>query len=51
MVNKAFAAVMACAVYFISSTLEAAEIKLLCASGMREVISELQPQFERLVNR
>ena len=49
--NKAFAAVLVCAVYFISNTVEAAEIKILCASGMREVISELQPQFVRLVGQ
>ena len=42
MINTACAAVLACAVYFISNTVEAAEIKILCASGMREVISELQ---------
>jgi molybdate transport system substrate-binding protein len=30
---------------------EAAEIKILCASGMREVISELQPQLVRLVGQ
>jgi molybdate transport system substrate-binding protein len=30
---------------------EAAEIKILCASGMREVISELQPQLMRLVGQ
>ena len=51
MINMAFAAVLACAVYFISNTVEAAEIKILCASGMREVISELQPQLMRLVGQ
>ena len=51
MINPAFAAVLACAVYFISNTVEAAEIKILCASGMREVISELQPQLMRLVGQ
>jgi molybdate transport system substrate-binding protein len=50
-INKAFAAVLACAVYFISNTVEAAEIKILCASGMREVISELQPQLVSLVGQ
>jgi molybdate transport system substrate-binding protein len=50
-INTAFAAVLACAVYFISNTVEAAEIKILCASGMREVISELQPQLMRLVGQ
>ncbi|MFZ1094332.1 MAG: substrate-binding domain-containing protein, partial [Xanthobacteraceae bacterium] len=51
MINTACAAVLACAVYFISNTVEAAEIKILCASGMREVISELQPQLMRLVGQ
>jgi len=50
-INKAFAAVLACAVHFISNAVEAAEIKILCASGMREVISELQPQLVRLVGQ
>jgi molybdate transport system substrate-binding protein len=50
-INKAFAAVLACAVYFISNSVEAAEIKILCASGMREVISELQPQLVRIVGQ
>jgi len=50
-INKAFAAVLACAVYFISNAAPAAEIKILCASGMREVISELQPQLARLVEQ
>ena len=51
MINKAFSAVLTCAVYFISNTGEAAEIKILCASGMREVVSELQPQLVRLVGQ
>ena len=51
MIKKAFAAVLTCAVYFISNTGEAAEIKILCASGMREVVSELQPQLVRLVGQ
>jgi molybdate transport system substrate-binding protein len=50
-INKAFAAVLACAVYFSWNTVEAAEIKILCASGMREVISELQPQLVPLVGQ
>ena len=49
--KRAFATVLACVVYFISNTVEASEIKILCASGMREVISELQPQLVRLVGQ
>jgi ABC-type molybdate transport system substrate-binding protein len=48
-ITRAFVAILACAVYFISNTVEAAEINILSASGMREVISELQSQLVRLV--
>lgn len=51
MINKTLAAVLACMACLISNTADAAEIKILCASGMREVVSELQPQLARLVGR
>src|SRR3984893_4173009 len=35
--------------YLVSNAADAAEIKILCASGMREVVSELQPQLARIV--
>src|SRR5262249_34310210 len=51
MINKALAAVLVCAVNFASNAVNAADIKILCASGMREVISELQPQLGQIVGQ
>ena len=51
MINKALAAVLVCAVNFASNPVSAADIKILCASGMREVISELQPQLGQIVGQ
>lgn len=51
MINKALAAVLVFAVNFASNTINAADIKILCASGMREVVSELQPQLGRIVGQ
>jgi molybdate transport system substrate-binding protein len=50
-INKTLAAVLACMACLISNAADAAEIKILCASGMREVVSELQPQLARLVGQ
>ena len=49
MIRKAAAAaIMIAAVLLgLGVTVNAAEIKVLCANGMRAVLSELQPQFER----
>jgi molybdate transport system substrate-binding protein len=49
--NKALATVLACAAYLASNAVDAAEIKILCASGMREVVSELQPQLARIAGQ
>ena len=51
MINKTLAAVLACTAYLVSNAADAAEIKILCASGMREVVSELQPQLARIVGQ
>jgi molybdate transport system substrate-binding protein len=50
-INKALAAALTLAVSFTSNAVNAAEIKILCASGMREVVSELQPQLARVTGR
>ena len=47
MINKVLATVLACTAYLASNAVDAAEMKILCASGMREVVSELQPQLAR----
>jgi molybdate transport system substrate-binding protein len=49
--NKALATVLACTAYLASNAVDAAEIKILCASGMREVVSELQPQLARIAGQ
>jgi len=49
--KKALVIVLACTAYLVSSAADAVEIKILCASGMREVVTELQPQFTRLVGQ
>jgi hypothetical protein len=40
-INKVLATVLACTTYLASNAVDAAEMKILCASGMREVVSEL----------
>ena len=47
MIRKSLAAVVAVTAVLISSQAHAAEVKILCANGMREVVSELQLQLER----
>jgi molybdate transport system substrate-binding protein len=37
--------------YLASNAVDAAEIKILCASGMREVVSEVQPQLARIAGQ
>ena len=51
MINKALATVLACTAYLASNAVDAAEIKILCASGMREVVSEVQPQLARIAGQ
>jgi molybdate transport system substrate-binding protein len=43
----AIAAAITCALLVSIGTARAADVKILCASGMREVVSDLQPQLER----
>ena len=50
-INKALATVLACTAYLASNAVDAAEIKILCASGMREVVSEVQPRLARIAGQ
>jgi len=50
-INKALVAALALAVSFTSNAADSAEIKILCASGMREVVNELQPQLVQVTGQ
>ena len=45
MINKSLIAALICALPLASHSAQAAEVKILCASGMREIVSELQPRL------
>jgi molybdate transport system substrate-binding protein len=45
MFSKSLIAALMFALPFVSNTARAAEAKILCASGMREIVSELQPRL------
>ena len=45
MTNKPLIAALFFALPFASNFAKAAEVKILCASGMREIVSELQPRL------
>jgi hypothetical protein len=45
MINKPLIAALICALPFASNSAKAADVKILCASGMREIVSELQPRL------
>ena len=48
MIRKSLAATaLAVLILTVFNSAHAADIKILCASGMREIVSELQPQLER----
>jgi molybdate transport system substrate-binding protein len=50
-INKALATVLVCTAYLATNAVDAAEIKILCASGIREVVSEVQPQLARIAGQ
>jgi molybdate transport system substrate-binding protein len=50
MINKSLAA-LAFALVFASNAASAADVNILCASGMREIVSELQPRLGQVVGR
>jgi molybdate transport system substrate-binding protein len=51
MIRKCLAAALAISTTLISIGAHAADVKILCASGMREVVSELQPQLDRVAGQ
>jgi molybdate transport system substrate-binding protein len=51
MIRKCLAAALAVSTTLISIGAHAADVKIFCASGMREVVSELQPQLERVTGQ
>src|SRR5256885_3887807 len=50
MMNRAVVAALIFALPFASSAAKA-DVKLLCASGMREIVSELQPRLGQIVGQ
>ena len=51
MLNKPTIAALAFALLFASTVAKAADINILCASGMREIVSELQPRLGKVVGQ
>jgi molybdate transport system substrate-binding protein len=51
MIKIALAAVLVLAANLASNAAQAADISILCASGMREIVSELQPRLGALVGQ
>jgi molybdate transport system substrate-binding protein len=51
MIRKCLAAALAISTTLISIGARAADVKILCASGMREVVSDLQPQLDRVTGQ
>jgi molybdate transport system substrate-binding protein len=51
MTDKAVIAGLIFALFFTSNAANAADVKILCASGMREIVSELQPRLGQVVGK
>ena len=51
MINKCLIATLILTLPFASNAANAADIKILCASGMREIVSELQPRLGNIVGQ
>src|SRR5437660_12348419 len=51
MINKSLIAALIFALPFASHAANAADVKILCASGMRETVSELQPRLGQIVGQ
>jgi molybdate transport system substrate-binding protein len=49
MINKSLIAALIFALPFASNAANAADLKILCASGIREIVSELQPRLAQVV--
>jgi molybdate transport system substrate-binding protein len=51
LIHKSFVTALIVAMYFASNPARAAEVKILCASGMREIVSELQTRLGQVVGQ
>jgi len=51
MINKSLIAALIFTLPFASNAADAADVKILCASGMREIVSELQPRLGQIVGQ
>jgi molybdate transport system substrate-binding protein len=51
MINKSLIAILIFALPLASNAASAADVKILCASGMREVVSELQPRIGQIAGQ
>jgi molybdate transport system substrate-binding protein len=51
MTNKSIIAGLMYALFFACNSTSAAEVRILCASGMREIVSELQPRLGQVVGQ
>ena len=51
MINKSLITALIFMLPFASNAADAADVKILCASGMREIVSELQPRLGQVAGR
>ena len=51
MIKKPLVTALILALPFSSNAADAADVKILCASGMREIVSELQPRLGQIVGQ
>ena len=51
MINKSLITALIFMLPFASNAADAADVKILCASGMREIVSELQPRLGQIVGQ
>jgi molybdate transport system substrate-binding protein len=51
MIGKSLVAIMILALSFLPTAAHAADVKILCASGMREIVSELEPRLGQIVGQ
>jgi molybdate transport system substrate-binding protein len=51
MINKSLIAALIFALSFAANLANAADVKILCASGMREIVSELQPRLGQVTGQ
>jgi molybdate transport system substrate-binding protein len=51
MINKSVITALMFALPFASTVAKASDVKIMCASGMREIVSELQPRLGQIVGQ